>query len=540
MASPSEQESVEATPSGAWAPLRRRLFVVLWLASVLTNLAAFMIGLGTAWVLTDLTDSPLLIALLPAAVALPMFALALFAGALADIVNRKRLLAGAQAAAIAIALAFAILTATDLITTAWVLVLTGMLGVVSALSAPSWIAILPDLVERDEIPAAMTLSSSGLTLAQALGPALGGVIIAVSAPEWVFALNAALFAVVLLSLRFWTPPARDSRLPPEHLMGAVRLGVRYARNEPGVWVVIGKVVPFALVNTALIALLPAIARFRLDVGPGEFGLLSGAQGVGAILMLIGMTRLRRRLGPDAIVAVGMTLIAGVFIVLSLSTELWLALLVLVAAGAATLAIISTVMTAIQTLLPAWVRGRGLAVYLLFLQASFAVGAVTWGLVAEAIDLGPTLFAAGIAMLLVALVTVPFRLARYADVDSEAEQLLSDPVTVTSLHADDGPILLSVRWAIDPDRVEEFSQVMASVRSALKRQGALAFHLVEDLDEPGVLYEHFTVATWGEYQRLPKRATVADRKVEDELRKFVPDGELPQIKSYHVRDIPRSK
>jgi MFS family permease len=219
--------------------------------------------------------------------------------------------------------------------------------------------------------------------------------------------------------------------------------------------------------------------------------------------------------------------AAALAVLATTDSLLVAALVLAGAGAAGLAIVSTVMTVLQIVLPAWIRGRGVAVYLLALQGSFAIGALVWGAVAEQTSLQATLIAASVAMVVGSLLTTPLRLGRYTAIDTDPAQLLPDPPSVTSVHDDDGPILITVDWNIEPAKREAFLSAMQPVRTALKRQGALSFHLVQDVEDPGHMIESFTVATWSEYRRLPQRSTMADKDIHDALVEVV-GHDLPDI------------
>ena len=534
MGSPTPNDSTGpavAANDSTWSPLRNRLFTVLLLASLFSQLAVFMNGLAGAWILTDITDSPAVVASLQIALALPAFLLALLAGALADIFSRKRIIVFAQAGSMLVAGAFALLSASDSHSAVTVLGLTAALGVLTALAAPAWIAIIPGLVPRSDLAGAMTLSSAGISAAMAVGPAVAGFVIAAAGPTWVFILNVTVFAAVLLTLRVWKPEPRTG-LPAEHLASAVRIGLQYVRYDTPLKVVIAKVMPFALASTALLALLPAVARFQLDAGPALFGLLSGAGGIGAVVGLLAMPSIRRRIGPDAIVFWSMLVEAAVFIVVATTTSLAVAFAVLVVAGVATLAMISTVMTALQVVLPSWIRGRGVAVYLLAMQGSFAVGALIWGAVAEQTSLRTALIAGGIAMAVSAVLVTPLRLSRYMNIDTEVAQLLNDPPTVTSVHDHDGPILLTARWQIDPDHRDEFVAAMAPVQRALRRQGALSFNLVEDVERPGHMLESFTMATWSEFQRLPERFTVAEKDIQDTLRAAAGSA-LPLLRAHRV-------
>lgn len=525
------------TPS-TWTPLGSRLFAVIFATNLVAVLAVFMNTLAGAWVMTDLTDSPAAVAALQAATTVPGFLLALVAGALADIVDRKRLIQLNLTGSALVAAAFAALSATGSHSRLSILLLTGALGVLTALAAPAWMAVIPELIPRDQLAGAMTLNSAGMNGAMAVGPALGGFVIAATGPTWVFWLNVAMFAAGVVALRVWRP-ADESGLPAEHLLSAMRLGLQYVAYDRPLKVVIAKIVPFALTSTALISLLPAVARFRLDAGPALFGLLSGAGGIGAVLALVAMPAVRTRLGPDVIVSAAMALEAVALVVLGRTTSVPIALVALTAAGAATLAAVSTVMTALQVVLPAWIRGRGVAVYLLALLGSFALGALLWGVVAERTSLTTALTTAGVAMAVGAVAVVALRLDRLTAVDASAVQLMDNPPAVTSLHDDDGPIAVTAQWQIDPADRDRFVAAMDPVRRALRRQGALSFHLLEDVERPGHLTETFTMATWAEYQRLPQRSTADDQHVHVALADALgPD--LPPLDAHRVLNLRRAR
>lgn len=511
---------------GTWDSLKNRIFAILLIVNLFATMAVFMNGLAAAWVLTDITESPAVVASLQFALAVPAFLLALFAGALADIVSRKTIIVIGQSGSLVIAAIFALLSASDANTIGSVLGLTATLGAFTALAAPAWIAIVPGLVRRSDLAGAMTLSSAGVSGAMAVGPAVAGLVIAASGPTAVFLLNVGVFTAGLFALRAWKPAPR-SGLPAEHLARAMRIGLQYVRYDRPLKVVIGKILPFALTATALIALLPAVARFRLGAGPAMFGLISGAGGIGAVVGLLAMPRVRRSFGPDNVVLTAMLVQAAVLLVLATTESLLVAFLVLGVAGAAGLAIVSTVMTVLQIVLPTWIRGRGVAVYLLVLQGSFAIGALVWGAVAEQTSLQAALIAASITMAIGSILTIPLRLGNYLTVDTDLAQLVDDPPAVTSVHDEDGPILLTVDWEIDPTKRDEFITAMQPVRTALKRQGALSFHLVEDVERPGHMTESFTVATWSEYRRLPQRSTMADKNIHDALIEVV-GHDLPGI------------
>ena len=520
---------------GTWSPLRSRIFAVVLFTSLFAQMAVYMTGLASAWALTDITSSPALVASLRLAVALPAFFLALIAGALTDILNRKRIILFGLAGSAIVTGTFALLSATDSFSVTSLLGLTAALGVFSVLAAPAWISVIPGLVPRSDLAGAMTLSSAGVSLSMAIGPAIAGFIIAAAGPTWVFVLNTVIFAASIVALKVWKPALRTG-LPAEHLGSAIRIGFQYVRYDRPLKVVIGKIIPFAIIGTALMSLLPAIARFNLDAGPAEFGLLVGAGGIGAVIVFLLMPFIRRRLGPDMIIFGAMLVQAIVLIVMATTTSLGLAFVVSTIGGAAALALISTLMTALQIVLPAWIRGRGVAVYLLALQGSFAVGALLWGAVAEQTGLQTALVSAGIAMGIAAVLSTRLRLSRYMDINTEMVQIMPTPPAVTSVHDDDGPILLTAEWRIDPAQRDQFVAAMDPVRNALRQKGALGWNLVEHVEQPGRMLGSFTMATWSEYRRLAERTTIADKNLLDALNAASGYG-LPAIQAHRVIKVP---
>ena len=522
----SGEQVTKVSAGGVWSPLIHRTFALVLVVNLFATLAAFMNGLAASWALTDITDSAAVVAALQTATALPAFLLAVVAGALSDIVRRKSLiLVGLGGSAVTAGL-FALLSGIGAESAASILVLTVSLGIFTALSAPAWIAVIPGLVAKSELPGAMSLSSASINLAMAAGPALAGLIIALTSPAAVFALNSLVFVAGVFVLRWWQPDDRR-RLPAEHLGSAVRLGIQYLRFDRPLKVVIGKVVPLAFVGTVIPALLPVIARFQLGVGPTGFGLLAAAGGLGAIIGLVVLPPIRRRIGPDGIVLAAALLQAGAMALLAGVTSVAAAFVLFALIGVGTLAIVSTVMTALQIVLPGWVRGRGVAVYLLALQGAFAVGALVWGLLAEEFGVDTALFTAAAVLTVFAVIVSFLRLSTYEDLDAGPVRLMDTPAPVTSVHDSDGPILLTATWDSPEKSRQAFLEAMIPVKKALRRQGALDFHLVEDVSNPGRIIESFTVATWSEYLRLPDRATAADESIHDALVELV-GSDLPPI------------
>ncbi len=510
-----------------------RAFAIVLTTSIISQLALFMNGMAASWTLTELTDAPAAFAALNVATTLPTFLLALLAGALADVASRRGIMLIGQVANTAIVGVYALLAWQGAHSVASILILTAALGIVAAITGPAWMAALPSLVPREKLAGAMSLSSGASNIVMAVGPALAGILVAMQGPVAVFALNVALLVIGGFVLRRYEQAPRQG-LPPEHLGSAVRMGLRYVRYDRPLQKVILKMVPYAFAAVALMALLPAVARFQLGAGPTMFGVMAGAGGIGAVIAMAIGPSIRRRLGPDAIVFGAMLLQASVLVILSQTASIWVAVAALVAGGVALLLWISSVMTVLQAVLPPWIRGRGVAVYLLALQGTFTVGALAWGAVAERIGVPSTLLTAAGVMAISAPLLLAVRLGRYVNLDTRQVDFVDLP-TATSVHERDGPILVTAEWQVDPSQRDAFMAAMRKVHRGLKRNGALRFHLVEDVERPGHILESFTMATWAEFQRIPERTTAEDHAVEAMLREAT-GGHLAPLRAHRVLDV----
>src|SRR5215831_379651 len=313
---PLLQTADQSATASAWSPLGHSLFRMLWIATVVSNVGTWMHNVGAAWLMTSLTASPTIIALVQAATSLPVFLVGLLAGALADIVDRRLLLLWTQGWMLTSAAVLGILTLVG-VTTPWVLLaLTFALGLGAAMNAPAWQAIVPELVPRSELSAAVALNGTSFNLARAVGPALGGLIIAAAGTAAVFLLNAASFLGVLIVLYRWQRPLNASLLPPEHVFGAMRAGVRYVRHAPALYAVLLRIGSFIVCGTALWALLPLVVQQGLGLGAIGYGGLLGCLGLGAVAGAILLPRVQRKVAINPLVAGATSLFAATTLVVA--------------------------------------------------------------------------------------------------------------------------------------------------------------------------------------------------------------------------------
>ena len=302
--------------TSAWKPLRQPLFRALWIAAAISNIGTLMQNVGAAWLMTSLAASPLMVALVQTATTLPVFMLALPAGALADVVDRRRVLLFTQGWMLAAAAGLGLLTLLGATTPQVLLALTFILGLGAAMNAPAWQAIVPELVDRAELPAAVALNSVGFNLARAVGPALGGLVVGAAGAGVVFLLNAASFLGVIVVLFYWERPSRKSLLPAERILGAIRTGMRYVRHTPVLRAVLLRAGAFALFGKALLALLPLLARNELGLGAVGYGVLLGAFGAGAIVGAAVLPKMRQRISVDLLAHGAIAVFAAVVIVVA--------------------------------------------------------------------------------------------------------------------------------------------------------------------------------------------------------------------------------
>ncbi|MBI4495342.1 MAG: MFS transporter [Deltaproteobacteria bacterium] len=507
-----------SSPASPWSPLREPVFRALWLAAITSNIGTLMQTVGAAWLMTLLAASPLLVALVQTANTLPVFLLALPAGALADMLDRRRLILFTQSWMMFAAAGMGVLTLLGQMTPGVLLAFTFLLGLGTALNAPAWQAIVPDLVHRAQIPAAVALNSIGFNLARAVGPALGGLVVAAAGSGVVFLLNAFSFLGVIAVLFFWKWPSRLSPSPAERIIEAIGAGVRYVRHSPALPPLYARAAAFALFGTALQALLPLFAREALEVGPTGYGLLLGAFGGGAILGAAFMPAALRKVGVNALLGRGFVLFAAAEILMAWLRSFFGVFGVMVLAGAAWLTVLSILNTKVQTATPSWVRGRALAFYILTFSGGMALGGALWGLIAEFLGIPAAFHLSAGGLILSAWVARRFRLIP-GDLDLTPSLHWPEHMMAVEPQPEHGPVLVTVEYRIDPERAEEFARTMETLGRVRRGSGAMRWGLFHDTADPGRYVETFLVESWAEHLRQHERITMADRAAEERARSF---------------------
>jgi len=527
--------STQSASVGLWTPLRRSLFRWLWIATIVSNVGTWMQDVGASWLMTSLAPAPLWVAMVQVATTLPVLLLSIPAGALADIVDRRKLLLGTQAAMVLTACALGAVTLRSAMSPSLLLLLTFVIGAGSALTGPAFQAIVPDLVPRRELLSAISLNSMGFHLARAIGPALGGVVVAATGPGFNFLLNGVSFLGTMIVLWGWNAPRRESLLPPEDLLSAMRAGLRYARHAPALHAVMARGAVFTFGASVVWALLPLVARHQLRLGPQGYGLLLGSMGFGAVIGALILPRIREHLAPDRILGVASLVSAATcFGLAHVASPLWLGVL-LVPAGAAWIGAASTVNACAQSSVPSWVRARALSLNLLCIFGGVAFGSVAWGWLAGVVGVPVALDTAAGSLVVGLTVGIFVRLpdGRPLDLRPAPSEWTSDFVADPA--PDDGPVLVTIEYRVDPGRGRAFERAMGDLRRVRRRDGAIRWGLWADPATPGRFLESFVVGSWIEHMRQHERVTKADRELQAVAQAFHLDPKPPVVTHYiHAR------
>src|SRR3989449_9569477 len=509
----------DGTAESAWAPLSHPVFRALWIASLISNVGTWMQNVGAAWTMTSLSPSPLMVALVQSATSLPVLLVGLPAGAVADIVDRRRLLIVTQTWMLAAAALLAVLAFADVMTATLLLALTFALGIGVAMNTPTWQAITGELVPPSELMRAVALNALPINIGRAIGPALGGILVAASGPALVFALNAASFVAVLVVVYRWRRETPRTVLPAERVIGATRAGMRYARHAPPVVAVLVRTGVFIVCASAFWALLPVIARQDLGLSALGYGLLLGCFGLGAIAGAAFLPRLKRRLEVDAVVA----LATIVFALVSAVTAVWRFVpgigIAMIPGGVAWIALIASLNGAAQTAAPEWVRARALGIYLLVFQGGLGVGSALWGLAAQHVGVAIALASSACAAVvgLAAIRRWPLRAVTTLDLAPSAHW--PEPHLDVVPAPDEGPVRVEVEYRIDPSQADGFTQAIRDLEPIRRRDGAVNWAVYQDPGQKGRYVESFIVESWVEHLRQHERVTLSDRAVEERIRRF---------------------
>lgn len=518
------------TSSGAFAPLKQGLFAVIWAATILGNTGSFMRDVASSWLVTGLSTNPAAVALMQTAATLPVFLLAIPAGVLSDIFDRRRLLIVVQLLLASVSATLLLLSHNNLLTVEYLVALTFVGGIGAALMGPAWQAIVPELVPRAELKNAVALNSLGINIARAIGPATGGLLLAALGAWAAYGADVLSYVFVIAALLWWKRPAKAQRELPEHFFGAFRAGLRYVRASRELHRVLLRAAIYFVFASAIWALLPLVARNLLHGTAGFYGTLLGAVGVGAIVGALLLPLLRQRLSVDGLMLLSAVLSALVMLVIALLPLPWLALPLMVLLGMSWIIALTSLNGVAQAVLPDWVRGRGLAVYLMVFNGAMAAGSLFWGLIAQQAGLVGTLLIAAAVLLLSALVVWRLKLPA-GDADLQPANHWDQPQLSAEVTADRGPVMIQIEYQVTAEDRPAFLAEVKKLALARRRDGAYAWGIAEHSQDARTLVEWFLVESWHEHLRQHQRVSYADVDLQSSVTRFHQGEEKPQVRHF---------
>lgn len=518
--------------------MRRPVFRMLWVTWLTSNICMSMNDVAAAWTMTSLSSSPVMIALVQSASAAPVFLLGLPSGALSDILDRRHYYFATQCWVAFNASVLFVTIFGGWLTAPLLLALTFANGVGMAMRWPVYSAIVPELVPRQELHAAIGLNGIAMNASRVIGPVIAGALLASLGGEWVFALNAVLSVVAAFVILRWRSEPRLSMLPGERFFGAMRVGLQYVVQSRPMRVALLRIGIFFLQSTALLALLPLVAKHMLDGGAGAYTVLLASLGLGAICVVLVLPQLRRRMSRPQLLRDGTLLQAAAMIVVGLATNLWIAVPAMFVAGAAWLAVVNTLTVSAQLVLPNWVRARGMSIYQMVLMGASAASAAVWGYVASVTDVGISLLAAAAAGVAGLIATRRLHGALEETIDLTPTRYLAEPVPAIPVEHEQGPVMVTIEYKIDPARYDEFAAVMHESRANRLQKGALSWGFFQDTEDASRYIEYFLDESWAEHLRRFERMTAADRELRERRNAFDVRTDGPRVSRFVAKSMKR--
>lgn len=526
-----ENSGAAPSPDGSsvLSPFRFRIFRNIWAASTLANLGALIQSVGAAWLMVSMGQSADMVALVQAALTLPVVLLSLVAGAMADNFDRRRMMLGAQIFMLATSVALVVCARFGLMTPWLLLLFAFAIGCGGAFNSPAWHASVGDMVPRSQLPGAVALNSMGFNMARSIGPALGGLIVAAVGAVGAFAANALSNIPLIAVLARWRPPSHQSTLPRETLGLAVTAGIRYVAMSPAICRVLLRGAVFGLSAGSVMALMPVVARDLLGGGPLTYGLLLGAFGLGAVGGALSNGWARRKMSTETIVRTASVGFALATLIVGLSSHLLPTMLGLLIAGAGWLLALSTLNVAVQMSAPRWVVARALSIYQMATFMGLTAGSWLWGEVASDAGLKFALLAASTVMLACAALGRWFPLAQTAHLNLDLLRTWREPSTALPMEPRTGPVVVTVEYRILPDDIEKFRAAITERRRIRRRDGARNWRLLRDIADPELWIERYETPTWLDYVRHNNRITHHDATVPQRLRELHHGPEAPRVR-----------
>jgi MFS family permease len=516
----------------ALVPLRNGTFRHLWIASVIGWLGTWLQNTGAGWLMTSLAPQPLIVAMVQAATIMPVFLLALPGGALADIVDRRVFLLGTQIWTILAASLLAVLTLCGVMTAGWLLVLTFAIGIGSALTAPAWSAIVPELVPREDMVQAIALNGIGYNLTRAVGPAIAGFLILLGGSSLAFSMYAISILAVISALFSWHRNRRFTGLPREHFVSAMRAGMRFVRNTPAIQAAMIRTASYSIPASAPWALLPLYVRHDLDLGPGMYGFILGMMGVGGVTSGMLLPVVRAKLSRGATV-VGCTILSCVGMAVVGAAQHWVpAALGMLLFGLGWTSAFATIQAAAQLVCPPWVRARALSIYQLAQNGALTIGSFAWGLLGGEIGIPNTFLTAAVLGLVLMVIARHFSIEAIVRASSPAAELPAPlpeapaPEFVPLLRNARGRIMEMAYYRVETPQRVAFLKLMNELHHVRGRAGAVFWQVYEDVAHPEGWVEVWSMESWTEHLREAIRLSDDDKRLLTAVSVFQHDAHRP--------------
>lgn len=522
-------------PLSALTPLSHPVFRMLWATWLTANICMWMNDVAAAWMMASLTHTPIWVALVQTASTLPVFLLGLPSGAMADILDRRRYFILTQVWVASVALLMCAILLAGWMSPPLLLALTFANGIGLAMRWPVFAAIVPELVPRTQLPAALALNGAAMNGSRIIGPLVAGALIASAGTLYVFLLNAVLSVAAAFTIARWRREHQPNPLGREKLFSAMRVGMQYVAHSVRLRVVLMRIALFYSHCTAVLALLPLIAKGLPDGGAGTFTLLLAAMGLGAVLAVLVLPRMRQAMDLNQRVLFGTTLQAASMAVMAFAPNVWVAVPTMFLGGVAWITVANSLSVSAQMTLPNWVRARGMSMYQMALMGSGALGAALWGQVATWSSVQTSLLVAAISAMVTLLLA--HQVVRHVTHGSGEEENLTPShelaLPVVAEPPATGHVLVTIEYRIDPTQEAAFREVMQEYRRSRLRRGALKWELIHDLGQPGIFAEHILDESWNDHLRRISRMTADDAELRRHARAFhIGDGG-PSVRRFIV-------
>jgi predicted MFS family arabinose efflux permease len=503
------QRSRFATDSIA-APLRHSVFRRIWLASLVSNLGILIQGVGAAWAMTQMASSADKVALVQTALTLPVMLIAMPAGAIADMHDRRIVALVSLSIALAGATGLTVLAWLNLVTPNTLLALCFVVGSGMALFGPAWQASVSEQVPAETLPSAVALNGISYNIARSFGPAIGGIVVATAGAVAAFATNALLYLPLMVVLFLWNRTSEPSRLPRERLNRAIVSGVRYIANSPSIRIVLARTLVTGLIGGSVSALMPLVARDLLHGGAQTYGIMLGAFGMGAVIGALNIAEVRKRMSGEAAVRACALSMAGALAAIALSKQAVLTAAALVLAGGVWMLAVALFNIGVQLSAPRWVAGRSLAAFQASIAGGIAIGSWGWGHLTDAAGVETALLVSAGLMALSPLLGIWLRMPPVGARNEAASEVLADPHVQLSLTGRSGPLVVEIEYRVAQDSARLFHNVMQEVQLSRQRNGAYGWSIARDIADPELWTERYHCPTWLDYLRQRSRATQSER------------------------------